>query len=75
LTLILPVVTVSLAIITPVLGRKKRRARRARNEATAAATPARGGMGVTSATARMRSQAPVRRAASDGGDVVNLKKR
>lgn len=80
LTLILPVMTVSLAIVAPVLGRKKRRARRARDEASAAATPARGGMGVTSSTARMRSQAasaPVRRTAapSSGGDVVNLKKR
>lgn len=80
LTLILPVVTVSLAIVAPVLGRKKRRARRARQEASAAATPARGGIGVTSATARMRSQAPaapVRRSAAPtaSGDVVNLKKR
>ena len=80
LTLILPVVTVSLAIISPVLGRKKRRARKARTSAAESAAPARGGVGVTSPTARMRSQAsatPVRRSttAASGGDVVNLKKR
>lgn len=79
LTLILPAVTVTLVILAPVLGRKKRKARRSSGGTSGGGTTGTITRTATVSTARARSQAgaPVRTrpTTASAGEVVNLKRR
>lgn len=71
LTLILPVATLTMVILVPVLGRKKRRTRKANRTEP----PVNKNISNAPRATQMRSQAGARKATAPPSDVVNLKRK
>lgn len=73
LTLILPAATFTIVILSPVLGRRKRKTKR-NNSKIDTDTP-QSNITTSRRVSSVRSQAQIRRVPSVGGDVVNLKRK